>query len=145
MIPERRATGQRLSADRLRLVLACTWPRRLLGLLGRRRALGARSGLLIRPCHAVHSLGMAYPVAVWFIGREGQVLKARRLNPWRWALCRGAVTVVETSVGLLDAEDGGICRVEAAVEHCCGSYINGNLDNVGDRGGHSQGHQQAGT
>ncbi|OZI72253.1 hypothetical protein CAL22_12730 [Bordetella genomosp. 12] len=130
---------------RLRLRVAQTWPRRLWGLLLRRRAPGGRSGLLISRCHAVHTLGMAYPIAVWFIGCDGRVLRARRLAPWRWASCRGAVAVVETCVDILDAEDGGVGRIEAAVEHCRRRNIDRNLDDVGHRGGNAQRHQQAGA
>ncbi|QDJ53316.1 hypothetical protein CBR69_22365 [Bordetella hinzii] len=134
-----------LPAARLRLREAAVWHRRLLGLLGRRRAPGPRSGLLLRPCHAVHTMGMAYPIAVWFIGRDGRVLQARRLDPWRWASCRGAVAVVETRVEILDAEDGGIGRVEAAVEHRAGRHVDGDLHDVGDRGRDADGDQQAGA
>ncbi|RIQ51081.1 DUF192 domain-containing protein [Bordetella avium] len=116
----------------LRLRLAHTCLRRLRGLLGRRRPLGGHSGLLIVPCRAVHTVGMSYPIAAWFIGRDGRVLQVRRLPPWRWASCRGAVAVVETSLDVLDAEDGGVDRVEAAVKHCASRHFHGNQHKVGE-------------
>ncbi len=86
---------------RLRLRVASGAWGRLRGLLGRRRPLGLRSGLLLHPCRAVHSGAMAYPIAVWFIGPDGDVLRAGRLPPWRWMSCPQAVAVVETHEDLL--------------------------------------------
>lgn len=46
---------------------------RLRGLLGRPR-LGEDEGLLLRPCRAVHTWGMRYPIDVAFLDRGGMVL-----------------------------------------------------------------------
>lgn len=119
-----------IAQGRLRLREAAGWKGRLWGLLGRRRPPGPRSGLLLRPCRAVHTMAMAYPIAVWFIGPEGQVLRVRRLRPWRWASCRGAVAVVETSLVVLDAEDGGVDRIETAVKHGARRHIDRHLQDV---------------
>ncbi|MPT25452.1 MAG: DUF192 domain-containing protein [Achromobacter sp.] len=87
------------------------------GLLGRRPP-GDRSGILLMPCRAVHTFGMRYAIDVAFVSRQGRVLKlCRALPPRRIALCLGAVAVVEVRAGTVDAEHGGIGRIEAAIEH----------------------------
>jgi uncharacterized membrane protein (UPF0127 family) len=56
---------------------------RALGLLVRPR-LGDGEALWLEPCNGVHSLGMAYPIAVVMLGRDGRVLKTvTSLRPWR--------------------------------------------------------------
>ncbi len=58
---------------------------RAIGLLGR-RSLGARQGLLIIPCHSVHTCFMRWPIDVVFIDRAGNITRiAEHLRPWRWA------------------------------------------------------------
>lgn len=90
---------------------------RMRGLLGRRPP-GGRSGILLAPCRAVHTFGMRYAIDVAFVSRQGRVLKLyRALPPRRIALCLGAVAVVEVRAGVVDAEHGGIGRIEAAIEH----------------------------
>jgi len=54
---------------------AKTWWSRLRGLLGR-SSLKPSEGLLIRPCRAVHMLGMRFPIDVAFVDHEGRVLAA---------------------------------------------------------------------
>ena len=56
-----------------RVEVAETWWSRLRGLLGR-PSLKPSEGLLIRPCRAVHMLGMRFPIDVAFLDREGRVL-----------------------------------------------------------------------
>lgn len=46
---------------------------RLKGLLGR-AFLPLDEGLLILPCHSVHTLGMRFPIAVLFLDSAGQIL-----------------------------------------------------------------------
>jgi len=104
-------------ASRLRLKVVSGAAGRLVGLLARRRPPGPRSGIWLAPCRAVHTLGMAYTIDVAFIGRDGRVLRVATLRPWRAALCVRAVSVVETRGGVIDAEHGGIGRVEAAIQH----------------------------
>ncbi|QRR44403.1 DUF192 domain-containing protein [Bordetella pertussis] len=129
---------------RLRLARARGWRGRLVGLLGRRRPPGPRSGLLMAPCRAVHTWGMAYAIDVAFVGRDGRVLRlVRGLKPWRGALCVRAVAVVETRVGVIDPEHGGIGRVEAAIQHAARDDGDGNLQGAGQRVGHAHADQQA--
>ncbi|PJM89118.1 hypothetical protein CV044_11450 [Achromobacter ruhlandii] len=90
---------------------------RLRGLLGRPPP-GPRSGILLAPCRAVHTFGMRYAIDVAFVSRDGCVLKVcRALPPRRIASCLGAVAVVEVRAGAVDAEHGGVRRIEAAIEH----------------------------
>jgi len=74
---------------------------RMRGLLGRPPP-DAGAGLLISPCGAVHTAGMAYPIDVVFLDRE---LRVRRLvaglAPWRSAACRGARHTLELRAGAL--------------------------------------------
>lgn len=108
---------------RLRLIRARTFWRRARGLLGCAPP-GPRTGLLLASCSAVHTFGMAYAIDVAFISAEGRVLQWRQgLKPWRVALCLGAIAVVEMRVGVLDAENGGVGRIEAAIQHAAGGDV----------------------
>jgi len=81
--------------------LADTFWRRLRGLLGT-KGLPVGSGLVIRPCNSVHTLGMTYPIDVAFVDREGRVLKTvAALPPGRTAVCLGSVWVLELPAGQL--------------------------------------------
>lgn len=56
---------------------------RIRGLLGTKELPSFR-GLLIRPCRQVHTLGMRYPLSVWFINRQNEIIKiVDILPPWR--------------------------------------------------------------
>lgn len=105
-----------LPPDRLRFLRVDGWASRMRGLLGRRPP-GKRSGLLLMPCAGVHTFGMHYAIDVAFVSRDLRVVAVRKaLPPWRIALCLGAVAVVEMRAGVIDAEHGGIGRVEAAIQ-----------------------------
>ncbi len=55
------------------------------GLLGR-RAMDSQEALWIRPCAAVHTWGMGFPIDVVWLDGEGRILALREeLSPWRWA------------------------------------------------------------
>jgi len=72
---------------------------RLLGLawLDRGRA---GSGLLIPRCASVHTFGMRFPLDLYFLDREGAVLRVRRqVPPGRIVSCRGADAVLELPAG----------------------------------------------
>lgn len=72
---------------------------RAVGLLGTRR-LGAGEGVLLRPCAAVHTFGMRYPLAVAFLDGDGRVLAVHdRVVPWRTARRHGAAAVLEATAG----------------------------------------------
>lgn len=69
---------------------------RLKGLLGQ-KTLDPDVGLLIEPCHSVHTLGMAFPIAVLFLSEENVIvhisseMKPQRLSP----IVKGAKKVLE--------------------------------------------------
>jgi uncharacterized membrane protein (UPF0127 family) len=66
-----------------RIEIAATPWQRMRGLLGR-PPLGPGQGLLIVPCQGVHTLGMAYPIDVVHLDRQGIVRHVSRgLKPWR--------------------------------------------------------------
>jgi uncharacterized protein len=77
---------------------------RLVGLI-RRRENDFRngSGLWIRPCRGVHTLGMQFPIDVVYLDREGNVVHLERsLRPWRFAPVRlEAASVLELPAGTL--------------------------------------------
>lgn len=50
------------------------------GLLGRDEFAGA---LVLRPCRQVHTVGMRFALDVAFCDRDGVVLRAATLAPWR--------------------------------------------------------------
>lgn len=56
---------------------------RIKGLLGTNE-LSSSQGLLIRPCRQVHTLGMRYPISVWYINNYNEIIKiVDFLPPWR--------------------------------------------------------------
>jgi uncharacterized membrane protein (UPF0127 family) len=56
--------------------------------------------LLIPACDAVHMLGMAYPICVLFLDRDGVILRiVDVLRPWRMARQAGARFALECAVG----------------------------------------------
>jgi uncharacterized membrane protein (UPF0127 family) len=56
-----------------RVGVADRWWLRLRGLQGR-RALAAGEGLLLRPCRAIHMIGMRFAIDVAFLDRQGRVV-----------------------------------------------------------------------
>ncbi len=81
--------------------------KRLRGLLGR-RGLDAQQGLLISPCHRVHTLGMRFVLDVAFIDQQGTVVRCvPALKPNRQAGARGARHTLELAAGGLARS--GLC------------------------------------
>jgi uncharacterized membrane protein (UPF0127 family) len=81
---------------------------RLLGLSHLARA-EAGAGLLIPRCSSVHSFGMRFPLDLYFLGGDGEVVAIRRrMPPRRLAVCGRAKAVLE-----LPAEEGG--EIPAAI------------------------------
>ncbi|WP_083851201.1 DUF192 domain-containing protein [Pusillimonas noertemannii] len=79
----------------LRLRLAGSFWRRAAGLFlfGR---MGLHEGLWLRPCRAVHTVGMGRAIDVVFLDRQGVVMKTvHALPPNRVAWCMRAHSVVE--------------------------------------------------
>ena len=87
-LPRRRVLGLRVPVANRPLA-------RLLGLaLLPRRTAGV--GLLIPRCHAVHTLGMRFPLTVVFLDSSGQVSSRReRVPPGRFVADRRADAVLE--------------------------------------------------
>lgn len=72
---------------------------RLRGLLGRPCPAPAE-GLWIRPCNAVHSAFMGYPIDLLYLDAQQRVLRVREtLKPWRVDLHWPAVSVIELAAG----------------------------------------------
>jgi uncharacterized protein len=87
-----------------RIALADRWWYRLRGLLGRSE-LSPGEGVILRPCRAVHMLGMSFPLDVAFLDHRGGVLASyHALRPGRrtrWHA--GAVDALELPAGTLAA------------------------------------------
>ena len=77
---------------------ATNWLARLRGLFAY-PPLTDSQGLLIRPCNAVHTFGMKYPIDVVFLARSGSILKLVQLASGSMAVCRRAHVVVEMKQG----------------------------------------------
>ncbi len=91
-------TKQTQLASRLRL--AVTFLQRFKGLLGT-KSLPEGEALLIRPCSSVHTLGMNYPIDVFFMTAEDRVLKiAASIPPGRAAMAWGGCYVLELPAGI---------------------------------------------
>lgn len=69
---------------------------RFKGLLGRQH-LSESEGLLIRPCHSVHTMGMKFVIGVVFLDAENRVLHLiEEMKPSRFSpLIRGSKQVLE--------------------------------------------------
>jgi uncharacterized membrane protein (UPF0127 family) len=68
---------------------------RLLGLAYLDRE-AAGPGLLIPRCAAVHTFGMSFPLDLYFLGADGEILDLRRaVPPRRFVSHRGAAAVLE--------------------------------------------------
>jgi uncharacterized membrane protein (UPF0127 family) len=74
--------------------------KRGVGLLGR-SALAPHEGLWIDRCSAVHTIGMRATLDLFFLDKDGHVLKiANSVRPMRAVIaCRNAATVVELGAG----------------------------------------------
>ena len=92
-----RETGETLFN---RLVIADTFWRRALGLMGR-KAFAADEAILIRPCNSVHTCMMRFEIDVAFCDEDGKVLKViESLRPWRFVIGpKGSRFVVEFASG----------------------------------------------
>lgn len=84
--------------------MADRWWRRLRGLLGR-SGLGPGEGLVLRPCRAIHMLGMSFPLDVAFLDPRGNVLAMYHdLRPGaRTGWHRAASDALELPAGTLAA------------------------------------------
>ncbi len=79
--------------------LAATRATRRKGLLGR-ASLDPAAALVIKPCFAIHTAFMQFPIDVLFVDRQWTVRRiAEHVGPWRMAACLGARAVVELAAG----------------------------------------------
>jgi uncharacterized membrane protein (UPF0127 family) len=75
---------------------------RMRGLLGR-PPLQPGEALLIEPCNAIHTIGMAYPLDIVFVDAEGTVLKfCQHLPRLRMAKSFGARMTIELAAGEIE-------------------------------------------
>ena len=75
---------------------------RMRGLLGS-PPLKPGQALLIEPCNAIHTFGMAYPLDIVFVDSKGEVLKLfRRLPQLRMVKAFGARMTIELAPGEID-------------------------------------------
>jgi uncharacterized protein len=73
------------------------------GLLGR-DGLAPGEGLWIVPCESVHTFFMRFPIDLVYIDRNRRVRKLRSaVRPWRLSACLSAHSVIELSVGAVQA------------------------------------------
>ena len=87
----------------LDVILATSVWCRLSGLLGR-PPLVLGQALWLHPCHAIHTLGMSYPIDVLFLDERMQPVKrVCALRPNRLCRCPGATSVLELPGGGLAA------------------------------------------
>jgi uncharacterized membrane protein (UPF0127 family) len=85
--------------------LARTRTQRRRGLLGR-DGLDAGSAFVLAPCHAVHTIGMRFPIDVAFVDDEGVVVKTvSHMGKWRLTGARSATITIEMCAGALSAAD----------------------------------------
>lgn len=94
-------TRQQVLGDNIKV--AATFFTRLVGLLTT-ASLAAGTGLMIKPCNSVHTLGMRYPIDVIFVDDYDRVIKVvAGLKPSRLATQRGAGYVIELPIGTIVA------------------------------------------
>ncbi|NND75562.1 MAG: DUF192 domain-containing protein [Ilumatobacter sp.] len=77
--------------------IAATRAQRRRGLLGRDHLEGA---LVLRPCRAVHTIGMKFPIDVAYLDGDGVVLKTAQMGRHRMgAPVRRSRVVIEAEAG----------------------------------------------
>lgn len=80
----------------LELLVVSSVAGRLVGLLGTRPTDARARPLLLTPCPSVHTLGMAYPLDVALLDRDGSVVGSwRGLGPGRVVRVPGACSAIE--------------------------------------------------
>jgi hypothetical protein len=79
----------------MRIIKATHWWQRVGGLLIRPKLL-AGEVLWLQPCWSVHTFGMGYPIAVFFLDKSNEILKVQpHVPPNRVVYCLGARSVCE--------------------------------------------------
>jgi uncharacterized membrane protein (UPF0127 family) len=81
--------------------MALTRRERRRGLLGR-DSLAQDAALFIKPCVAVHTVGMGFSIDVAFVDAQGRIVRlVHSLRPWRLAAWLGGCAVIELAAGRL--------------------------------------------
>lgn len=81
--------------------VADTAAKRNKGLLGRER-LAPGEGLWIRPCEAVHTFWMRFPIDLVYLDRKNGIRKlVSALPPWRMSACLLAHSILELPSGTI--------------------------------------------
>lgn len=71
------------------------------GLLGRDQ-LAPGEGLWIKPCEAVHTVGMRFAIDLVYLDRKHRIRKLRSaVPPWRLSACLTAHSVIELPAGTI--------------------------------------------
>ncbi|TDU30696.1 hypothetical protein DFR24_0045 [Panacagrimonas perspica] len=82
-----------------RVFLPSTFLQRLRGLLGR-KAPYLRDAWWFKPCSAIHTFGMRFPIDVLHLSREGRILRiSAAVPPSRISICAAGHQVVELREG----------------------------------------------
>ena len=110
----RNLTTNEIIADKVRI--ANDFKSRSIGLLNR-SSLGAGEGLLIKPCNAIHTFFMKFPIDVLFLDSNGKIVKiVRSLKPWK--LCvpviKGYMTleIPDNSIDKINVKIGDLIEFE---------------------------------
>lgn len=76
---------------------------RIKGLLGR-KGVSENQALVIKPCNAVHSFFMSFPIDVLFVDKAGKIVAVEKnLKPWRISkIYFKAQYVIELANGVAD-------------------------------------------
>jgi len=94
-------TRQTVLADRLEVANQGATRRK--GLLGR-SGLETGEGLWIRPCEAVHTFFMNFPIDLVYLDHSHRIRKVRKSVPaWRLSACLSASSVLELPAGCIEA------------------------------------------
>ncbi len=97
--PPPRAYGQDGRLIFTRVVLPATFIARLRGLLGHREP-RVHEAWWFSSCSAVHTFGMAFPIDVLHLARDGRILRiCASVQPSRISACRASTQVVELRDG----------------------------------------------
>ncbi len=69
------------------VLIAKSFKARTKGLLGSKE-LPDYQGLLINPCMQVHTIGMNYPISIWFVNYDNKIIRIiDELKPYRISPC----------------------------------------------------------
>ena len=102
-------SGARLLLANVRRTLT-PWDR-LRGLLGR-APLGPNSGLLIDPCHSIHTCFMRYAIDVVYLDRDWSVTRiVPAVPPWRFSYAGRACMTLELASGRAAELELGVGQV----------------------------------